>query len=37
MAEECGGTLARDGRELVLTLPSLSEVRQRERDARAAE
>jgi hypothetical protein len=36
MASRCGGTLACKGEELVLTLPSLSEVRRRERAARAA-
>jgi hypothetical protein len=30
MASLCGGTLARDGEDVVLTLPSLSEVRRRE-------
>ena len=31
MATLCGGALAREGEELVLTLPSLSELRRRER------
>jgi hypothetical protein len=31
MATLCGGGLTREGRELVLCLPSLSEVRRRER------
>jgi hypothetical protein len=36
MAAVCGGTLAREGEELVLTLPSLLAVRRRERIARTA-
>ena len=31
MATRCGGTLSRENEELVLTLPSLTEVRRRER------
>lgn len=37
MAALCGGQLARAGDELVLTLPTLLLLRQREHDARAAE
>jgi signal transduction histidine kinase len=36
MASRCGGTVAREGEEMVLTLPSLPEVRRRERAASAA-
>jgi hypothetical protein len=35
MASVCGGTLARDGDALVLSLPTLLLLRQRERDAGA--
>lgn len=35
MAELCGGQLSRDGTELVLGLPTLLLLRQREREARA--
>jgi hypothetical protein len=34
MAALCGGQLARDGAELVLSLPTLLQLRQREREAR---
>jgi hypothetical protein len=36
MASHCGGTVAREGEEMVLTLPSLPEVRRRERAGSAA-
>jgi hypothetical protein len=35
MTTTCGGTLTRDGDELVLTLPSLTALRQRERESPA--
>jgi hypothetical protein len=35
MAEACGGEVQRDGEDLVLTLPSLHELRRRERGTRA--
>jgi hypothetical protein len=37
MASLCGGELSRDGADLVLTLPTLLHLRQRERSARAGE
>jgi len=37
MAELCGGQLTRDADDLVLTLPSLRLLRQREHEARAAD
>jgi hypothetical protein len=33
MAEACGGEVVRDGNDVVLTLPSLHELRRRERAA----
>lgn len=37
MSALCGGTLAREGDDLVLTLPSLKRLRERERSASAAD
>ena len=37
MARLCGGVLARDGEQLVLTVPSLPELRRRERMGRGAD
>jgi hypothetical protein len=37
MATLCGGALAREGEELLITLPSLPEIRQRERASRLSD